>query len=67
MRKGVIEMAKNKIQRIEKEIDKVREKIEEYQAKLKTLEAQKTQAETLDLVQMVRALRLKPEQPKEML
>ena len=31
MRKGVIEMAKNKIQRIDQEIAKVREKIAEYQ------------------------------------
>ena len=49
-------MAKNKIQRIDQEIAKVREKIAEYQDKLKTLEAQKTEAENLEIVQMVRAL-----------
>ena len=48
-------MAKNKIQRIE------------YQDKLKTLEAQKTEAENLEIVQMVRALRLTPEQLNAML
>ena len=67
MRKGVIEMAKNKIQRIDQEIAKVREKIAEYQDKLKTLEAQKTEAENLEIVQMVRALRLTPEQLNAML
>ena len=67
MRKGVIEMAKNKIQRIDQEIAKVREKIAEYQDKLKTLEAQKTEAENLEIVQMVRALRMTPEQLSAML
>ena len=42
-------MAKNKIQRIDQEIAKVREKIAEYQDKLKTLEAQKTEAENLEI------------------
>ena len=60
-------MAKNKIQRIDQEISKVREKITEYQDKLKTLEAQKTEAENLEIVQMVRALRLTPEQLSAML
>ena len=55
-------MAKNKIQRIDQEIAKVREKIAEYQDKLKTLEAQKTEAENLEIVQMVRALRMTPAQ-----
>ena len=44
-----------------------REKIAEYQDKLKTLEAQKTEAENLEIVQMVRALRLTPEQLNAML
>jgi len=48
-------MAKNKIERIDQEITKVREKIAEYQEKLKALEAQKTEAENLEIVQMVRA------------
>ena len=45
-------MAKNKIERIDQEITKVREKIAEYQEKLKALEAQKTEAENLEIVQM---------------
>ena len=60
-------MAKNKIERIDQEITKVREKIAEYQEKLKALEAQKTEAENLEIVQMVRALRLTPEQLNAML
>ena len=60
-------MAKNKIQRIDREIAKVREKIVEYQEKLKILEAQKTEAENLEIVQMVRALRLTPEQLNNLL
>ena len=55
-------MAKNKIQRIDQEIAKVREKITEYQDKLKTLEAHKSEAENLEIIQTVRALRLTPEQ-----
>ena len=47
-------MAKNKIQRIDLEIQKTREKIAEQQEKLK--------AENLEIVQMVRALRMTPEQ-----
>ena len=47
-------MAKNKIERIDQEITKVREKIAEYQEKLKALEVQKTEAENLEIVQMVR-------------
>ncbi len=60
-------MAKNKIQRIDQEIAKVREKIAEYQDKLKTLEARKTEAENLEIVQMVRALRMTPAQLNAML
>ena len=60
-------MAKNKIQRIDQEIAKVREKIAEYQEKLKILEAQKTEAENLEIVQMVRALRMTPAQLSAML
>ena len=51
-------MAKNKIERIDQEIAKVREKIAEYQEKLKALEVLKTEAENLEIVQMVRALRM---------
>ena len=53
-------MAKNKIERIDQEITKVREKIAEYQEKLKALEAQKTEAENLEIVQMVRATAYDP-------
>ena len=60
-------MAKNKIQRIDLEIQKTREKIAEQQEKLKAVEAQKTEAENLEIVQMVRALRMTPEQLSAML
>ncbi len=56
-----------KIERIDREIQKAREKIAEYQDKLKTLEAQKTEAENLEIVQMVRAMRMTPEQLGAML
>ena len=58
-------MAKNKIERIDQEIAKTREKIAEQQEKLKDLETQKTEAENLEIVQMVRALRLTPEEKLE--
>ena len=38
-----------KMERIDREIQKTREKIAEYQEKLKTLEAQKTEAENLEI------------------
>ena len=60
-------MAKNKMERIDQEIEKTREKIAEYQEKLKALEAQKTEAENLEIVQMVRALRMTPAQLNAML
>ena len=60
-------MAKNKIERIDQEIAKTREKIAEQQEKLKELEAQKTEAENLEIVQMVRALRMTPAQLSAML
>ena len=60
-------MAKNKIERIDQEIAKTREKIAEQQEKLKALEAQKTEAENLEIVQMVRAMRMTPEQLSAML
>ena len=60
-------MANNKIDRINKEIAKAREKITEYQNKLKGLEAQKTEAENLEIVQLVRAMRLTPQELNAML
>lgn len=53
-------MANNKIDRIDKEILKTREKISEYQNKLRALEAQKAEAENLQIVQLVRAMHLTP-------
>ena len=47
-------MAMNKIERLDREIQKTREKITEYQNKLKELTAQKTEAENLQIVQLVR-------------
>lgn len=46
-------MAMNKIERIDKEIAKTREKITEYQNRLRGLEAQKTEAENLQIVQLL--------------
>ena len=60
-------MAMSKIERIDREIQKTREKITEYQNKLKGLEAQKTEAENLEIVQLVRAMRMTPEQLSAML
>ena len=60
-------MAISKIERIEKEIQKTREKITEYQNKLRGLEAQKTEAENLEIVQLVRAMRLTPQELTAML
>lgn len=58
---------KNKIERIDLEIRKTREKIAEYQEKLKVLEAQKTEAENMEIVQMVRAMRMTPQELNAML
>ena len=60
-------MAMSKIERIEKEIQKTREKITEYQNKLRGLEAQKTEAENLQIVQLVRSMRLTPQELTAML
>ena len=60
-------MAMSKIDRINNEIQKTREKITEYQNKLRGLEAQKTEAENLQIVQLVRAMRLTPQELNDML
>ena len=60
-------MAMNRIERIDKEIAKTREKITEYQNRLKGLEAQKTEAENLQIVQLVRSMRLSPQELNAML
>ena len=55
-------MTNSKIDRIEKEMQKTREKITEYQNRLKELAAQKTEAENLQIVQLVRSMRLTPQE-----
>lgn len=60
-------MTNSKINRIDKEIQKTREKITESQNKLKELQAQKTEAENLQIVQMVRSMRLTPKELSELL
>lgn len=60
-------MTNNKIDRIEKEMQKTREKISEYQNRLKDLAAQKTEAENLQIVQLVRSMRLSPHELSAML
>lgn len=49
-----------KLEYIEQDIIKTKESISRQQEKLKELEAQKTEAENLQIVQMVRAQRMTP-------
>ena len=60
-------MTNKKVLKIEKEIQKIREKITEQQGKLKELEMQKTEAENLEIVQMVRSLHMTPAELSEFL
>ena len=60
-------MAMNKIERIDREIQKTREKITGLQNKLKELNAQKTEAENLEIVQLVRSMRMTPQELNAML
>ena len=60
-------MTNSKIDRIEKEMQKTREKITEYQNRLKELAMQKTEAENLQIVQLVRSMRLTPQELTAML
>ena len=60
-------MTNSKINRIDKEIQKTREKITEYQNRLKELQVQKTEAENLQIIQMVRSLRLTPQELSQLL
>ena len=60
-------MTNSKIDRIEKEMQKTREKITEYQNRLKELAAQKTEAENLQIVHLVRSMRLSPHELSAML
>ena len=57
----------NKLDRIVKDIEKTKSKIAEFQKQLKELEAQKTEAENLEIVQLVRAMRLTPQELNAML
>ena len=49
-------MTNSKIDRIEKEMQKTREKITEYQNRLKELAMQKTEAENLQIISLVRSM-----------
>lgn len=60
-------MATNKIERIDAEMQKTREKITEYQNKLRELAAQKTEAENLQIVSLVRSMRVTPAELTAML
>ena len=51
-------MANTKLDRIERDIEKTRAKILEQQKKLKDLEAQKTEEENAQIVQMVKAVNI---------
>lgn len=49
-----------KLERIEQEITKTKDAISKQQARLRELEAQRTEVENLQIVQMVRAMRMTP-------
>ena len=49
-----------KLERIEQEIAKTKDAISKQQARLRELENQKTEVENLQIVQMVRAMRMTP-------
>ena len=55
------------LDQLQAEKERAETQLAQEQHKLKTLEAQKTEAENLEIVQMVRALRLTPEQLNAML
>ena len=52
----------SKLDRIEKDIQKTKSKIAEYQKQLRELEAQKTEQENLQIIQLVRGMNMKPEE-----
>lgn len=60
-------MANNKIDRIDRDILKTREKISEYQNRLRALEAQKAEAENLQIVQLVRSMHMTPAELSDLL
>ena len=55
-------MTTTKTERIDREIAKTREKITALQKKLRELTLQKTEAENLEIVQLVRAVRMTPQE-----
>jgi len=52
----------SKLDRIEKDIQKTKSKIAEHQKQLRELEAQKTEQENLQIIQLVRGMNMKPEE-----
>ena len=52
----------NKLDRIERDIEKTKSKIAEMQKQLRVLEAQKTEQENLQIIQLVRGMNMKPEE-----
>ena len=55
-------MAANKLDRIEKDIEKTKDKIAALQKQLRELEAQKTEQENLQIIQLVRGLNMTPQE-----
>ena len=55
-------MSNAKMERLDREIAKTREKISELQKKLRDLSLQKTEVENLEIVQLVRAVRMTPQE-----
>jgi ribosomal protein L12E/L44/L45/RPP1/RPP2 len=56
-----------KLERIEQDIQRAKSKITEFQDKLKSLETAKTEQENLQIVQLVRAINLTPQELMEFL
>ena len=56
-------MAMSKIDRIDREIEKTRGKITEYQNRLKELEAQRTEQENFEIVNLVRSMCMSRDAP----
>ena len=52
----------SKLDRIERDIEKTKSKIAEMQKQLQMLEAQKTEQENLQIIQLVRGMNMKPEE-----
>lgn len=52
----------SKLDRIERDIEKTKSKIAEMQKQLRVLDAQKTEQENLQIIQLVRGMNMKPEE-----